>query len=168
MDPAEYYSYGEPPAKDSQAPAAVIPPIAIPVDDVQQIKLVQQGVLDTERSLTQLAKVDVILLPQSATHERPTSVCCEIRLQGIELYDKKMPVVPDWFTPGTDHYWYQHFIAPREDSSTITWYRVLGWVKAEWPLPPLEELIRGGESRSTEPDLELKATDPGPADVDRT
>ena len=69
MDPAEYYSYQEPPVKETQAPAAAIPPIAIPVDDGQHIKLVQQGALDIERSFTQLAKVDVILVSQAAKHE---------------------------------------------------------------------------------------------------
>jgi len=140
----------------------------IPADDGQRIKLVQQGDIDTERSLTQLGKVDVTPGPQeTAWHDKPQGVCCVIRPQHIEIYAKPMPVVSEWFNPGTEHYWHTNFVVPREDCSTINWYRALGWAKTAWPLPPLENLIGGGGSRPTEPGLELNAKDLGPADVDR-
>ena len=86
----------------------------MPAHDGQRIKLAQQGELDTERSLTQLGKDDVTLGPQeTAWHDKPQGVCCVIRPQHIEIYAKPMPVVSEWFNPGTEHYWHTNFVVPR-------------------------------------------------------
>jgi hypothetical protein len=66
-------------------------PMEKPADVGQHLKLMQQGLLDTERSLTQLHKVDVA--PDSreaAHHEKPQGVCCTILPKGIEIYNKPM------------------------------------------------------------------------------
>ena len=93
-----------------------------PADVDQHTKLVQQGELDTERSLTQLSNVDVAPDSQeTAWQEKPQGVCCSIMPEYIEIYRKPMPVVPEWFNPGTEHYWHANFVVLREESTTINW-----------------------------------------------
>ena len=122
----------------------------------------QQGLLDTERSLTQLHKVDVAPDSLEATRqEKPLGVCSTILSKDIEIYRKPKPIVSEWFNTGTEHYWHNHFVVEREDFTTISWYRAYGWAKSAWPLPTLTSL-RGSGSSQAETDLELDATHTGP------
>jgi hypothetical protein len=105
------HTSGSRPTEVGVAPPVVADyPLEEPAEASQRLKYAQQGLLDPERSLTQLHKVDVAADSLEATRqEKPPGVCCTILSKDIEIYRKPMPIVSEWFNPGAEHYWHNHF-----------------------------------------------------------